>query len=265
VKNGLKNNYFLILRWKKEVERYLLYVGKITALQCENKEKEFYMKMKQIWVFLTFAIIALAVTSCASKPEVKAAQSARQAALEASKPIRTEPAQRPGWVDSVPDSASTLSFIGTAGRYATATGNHGARYFAEENGRTQLVDYYGTVMSNQARTHASTYGISSDVLAPQIAGQQLNERIAQNVSQALAPREYYTLVYLDTTNREAFEVYVLMQVDKSLVRRVIDNYGQEQAADYAKRAAAEQDAQRKQQLQKASEFFGGNLSSKLGF
>jgi hypothetical protein len=56
-----------------------------------------------------------------------------------------------------------------------------------------------------------------------------------------------------------------MQVDKALVRRVIDNYGQEQAADYAKKAAAEQDAARKQQLQKAAEFFGGNLSSTLGF
>jgi len=54
-----------------------------------------------------------------------------------------------------------------------------------------------------------------------------------------------------------------MQVDKALVRRIIDNYGKEQAADYAKKAAAEQDAARKQQLQKAAEFFGGNLSSSL--
>jgi hypothetical protein len=120
-------------------------------------------------------------------------------------------------------------------------------------------------MVNKARTYAATYGITSDVLAPQIVGQQLNERLAQNISQALAPREYYTLVYLDSTDREAFEVYVLMQVDKALVRRVIDNYGREQAADLAKRAAAEQDAARKQQLQRAAEFFGGNLSSSLEF
>jgi hypothetical protein len=207
------------------------------------------------------------MAGCASKPAAQArpAQSARDAAIQQATPIRTEPAQRPIWVDSVPDSPAILSFVGSAGRYATATGGTGARYYAEENGRTQLVDYYGTVMANKARTYASTYGISSEVLAPQIAGQQLNERIAQNVSQALAPREYYTLVYLDNTNREAFEVFVLMQVDKALVRRVIDNYGQEQAADYAKKAAAEQDAARKQQLQRAAEFFGGNLSSSLDF
>jgi hypothetical protein len=223
------------------------------------------MKAKEMAKMIGAMMIAAAITGCASQAEAASDRSARSAAIEQSKPIRTEPEQRPEWVDTVPNSPATLSFIGSAGRYATATGNTGARYYAEENGRTQLVDYYGTLMVNQARTHAATYGITSDVLAPQIAGQQLNERIAQNVAQALAPRSYYTLVYLDNTNREAFEVYVLMEVDKALVRRVIDNYGQEQAADYAKKAAAEQDAARRQQLEKAADFFGGNLSSKLGF
>jgi hypothetical protein len=221
------------------------------------------MKTGKLVIGLIAAAVAV-LAGCASKPEV-AAKSARDAAIAQATPIRTEPSQKPVWVDVVPDSPGLLSFIGSAGRYATATGNSGARYYAEENGRTQLVDYYGTVMANKARTYIATYGISSDVFAPQTVGQQLNERIAQNVSQSLAPREYYTLVYLDNTNREAYEVYVLMQIDKAFVRRVIDNYGQEQAADYARRAAAEQDSARKQQLQKAAEFFGGNLSSSLDF
>jgi hypothetical protein len=222
------------------------------------------MKTGKFFIGLAAVLAVAVLAGCASKPAVET-RSARQAAIEQATPIRTEPAQRPAWVDIVPDSPSTLSFVGSAGRYATATGSTGARYYAEENGRTQLVDFYGTVMANKARTYASTYGISSEVFAPQIAAQQLNERIAQNVSQALAPREYYTLVYLDGTNREAFEVYVLMQVDKTLVRRVIDNYGREQAADFSRRAAAEQDAARRQQLQRAAEFFGGNLSSSLEF
>jgi hypothetical protein len=220
------------------------------------------MKTVKLAIGMAAALTAAVLAGCGSSP-AKEAKSARQAAIEQATPIRTEPAQKPEWVYKVPVSTSTLSFIGSAGKYATATGNQGARYFAEENGRTQLVDYYGTVMVNKARTYASTYGITSDVLAPQVAAQQLNERVAQNVSQALAPREYYTEVYLDNTNREAFEVYVWMEVDKALVRRVIDNYGKEQAADYAKKAAAEQDAARRQQLQKAAEFFGGNLSSTL--
>ncbi|MDR1128306.1 MAG: hypothetical protein LBL20_03255 [Treponema sp.] len=218
------------------------------------------MKAKYMVILLVLAVRGMGCASGAA-----ANRSARNEAIAQATPIRTEPAQRPGWVDNVPDSPTILSFVGSAGRYATATGNMGARYYAEENGRTQLVDYYGTLMANQARTYAATYGIASDVLAPQIAGQQLNERIAERVSQALAPRNYYTLVYLDNTNREAFEVYVLMEVDKALVRRTIDNYGQEQVADYARKAAAEQDAARKQQLEKAAEYFGGDLSSKLGF
>jgi hypothetical protein len=221
------------------------------------------MKAKEMVKMIGAIMAAVAITGCAS--QTVSTRSARSAAIEQSKPIRTEPEQRPVWVDTVPDSPTTLSFVGSAGRYATATGNTGARYYAEENGRTQLVDYFGTIMANQARTYAATYGISGDVLSPQSAGQQLNERIAQNVARALAPRGYYTVVYLDNTNREAFEVYVLMEVDKALVRRVIDSYGEEQAADYAEKAAAEQDAALKQQLEKAAEIFGGNLSSKLGF
>jgi hypothetical protein len=220
---------------------------------------------------ISVLLFVMAVTSCSSSPAsekskpVTPQQAARNEAIANTLPIRTMPAQRPSWVDNVPDTASVQSFIGSAGRYATATGNTGARYYAEENGRTQLVAFYGTLLSDKARTYASTFGITSETLAPQVAGQQLNERIAQNVAQALAAREYYTEVYLDQSNREAYEVYVLMQIDKAIVRRVIDSYGQEQADAYKKRAAAEQDAARKQQLERAAEFFGGNLSSTLGF
>jgi hypothetical protein len=79
----------------------------------------------------------------------------------------------------------------------------------------------------------------------------------------LAPVQFYTEVYLDTANQEAYQVYVHMEIAKSRVAKVIDDYGKEAAADYAKRAAAERDAERKQQFEKAAEFFGGNLSSTL--
>jgi hypothetical protein len=216
---------------------------------------------KNLIVFMVCG--AALIAGCASSSGTAEQRNARSAAAERSKPIRTEPDKRPDWVDTVPKSDKYLYFTGSAGRYATATGNFGARYYAEENGRTQLVDYYGTLMVNKARTYASTYGITAETLSPQIAGQQLNERIAQSVAQALAPQSYYTQVYLDENNREAFEVYVLMEVDKKLVARVIDNYGQEEAEKYAKQAAQEQDAARKKQLEKAAEFFGGNLSSTL--
>jgi hypothetical protein len=211
-------------------------------------------------VALIASVMVFASAGCGSAPAVPA-KSERELAIERAAPIRTEPAQRPGWVDSVPQSATTLHFVGTSLRYATSGQ---ARDTAQENGRRQLVDYYGTLMVNKGREYTATYGISNEVFSPQVAAQQLNERIAQNVSQALGASEFFTQVFLDETNREAFEVYVLMGVDKTLVARVIDNYGKEAAEDLMKKAASEQDAKRREQMEKAAEFFGGNLSSSLG-
>jgi hypothetical protein len=205
-------------------------------------------------------VVLVSAAFASGKKEAPPAKTARELAIEAAAPIRTSPAQRPEWIDTVPQSATVLSFVGTSLRYATEAQ---ARDNAQESGRTQLVDYYGTVMSNKARTYTATYGISNEVFSPQIAGQQLNERIAQNIAQALGARSFYTEVFLDNTNREAFTTYVLMEIEKARVAKVIDDYGKETAADLAKRAAGEQDAARKQQMEKAAEFFGGNLSSSL--
>jgi hypothetical protein len=221
-----------------------------------------------ILALVTGAILAACASAPVSPPPAASGsaaqqapqQSAREAAIEAARPIRTSTPARPDWIDIVPKSSTDLSFIGASLRFAT---DAQARNNAQEDGRRQLVDYYGTLMANKAREYSATAGISNEVFAPQIAAQQLNERIAQNVAQALAPVQFYTEVYLDTANQEAYQVYVLMEIAKSRVAQVIDNYGKEQAADYAKRAAAERDAERKQQLEKAAEFFGGNLSSTL--
>jgi hypothetical protein len=206
-------------------------------------------------------IIALTVIMVLGGCKTAPVKSERELAIERAAPIRTEPAQRPEWIDSVPSSPSRLIFVGTSLRYATAGQ---ARDNAQENARRQLVDYYGTLMVNKGREYTATYGISNEVFSPQIAAQQLNERVAQGVSQALEAREFYTQVYLDETNREAFEVNVCMEIDKAIVARIIDNYGRETAEDLLKKAAEEQDARRREQMEKAAEFFGGNLSSSLG-
>jgi hypothetical protein len=219
-------------------------------LRDEDKLSKGDIAMKKTILF--FALLALAFTACST--------TRREATIANLRPIRTEPASRPVWVDALPRSAAELSFVGTSVRYATAAD---ARNNAQEDARRQLVDYYGTLMVNKGREYTATTGISSDVFSPQRAAQALNERIAQNVAQALAVNSYYTEVYLDNTNREAYVVYVLMDIEKSRVARVVDDYGREAAADYARRAAAEQDAVRKQQLEQAAEFFGGNLSSTL--
>jgi hypothetical protein len=228
-----------------------------------NEGRKVFMKktVRQIigafpLVFVGFFLI---LTACAGSP-AQQQRSARDLAIEAALPIRTSAAQRPEWIDTVPQVTNVLNFVGTSLRYATEAQ---ARDNAQENGRRQLVDYYGTVMSNKAREYTATFGISSDVFSPQIAGQQLNQRIAENIAQALGARSFYTEVFLDDTNREAFTVYVLMEIEKARVANVLADVGQETAANLARQAAEEQDAARRQQMEKAAEFFGGNLSSSL--
>jgi len=216
------------------------------------------MRMKRI-VSLTVVFIAAIAVSVVSMG------CARNEAMRRSLPIRTEPEKRPEWVYNVPpDTPTTKSFVGTAGRYATATGNSGARHFAEANGRQQLVNFYGTRIWAVAQNYTASYGISSEVLDPMELAQEFNEWASQNLAQGLYPRSYFTQVFLDSSNNEAYEVYVLMEIDRDLITQVINNYGKEQAEAYAKQVEAEQNTVQKQLLQRAVEFFGGNFSSTLG-
>jgi hypothetical protein len=212
-------------------------------------------------LIVILAGVSLVFASCGGTPApVREQRSARELAIEMAKPIRTSQAQRPEWIDEIPQSSTVLSFVGISNRFTTealARGN------AQENARGQLVDFYGTVMVNKGREYTATYGLSNEVFSPQVAGQRLNERIAQAVSQALGERRAYWENFMDENNREYYVTYVEMQIEKARVARVIDDFGKEEAAELQKKAAAEQDAQRRRQLERAAEFFGGNLSSTL--
>ena len=87
------------------------------------------MKVKQFFILGALALAAAAVTGCASHPTMQT-MTPRQAAIEGATPIRTMPAERPVWVDFVPESTTSLFFAGSAGRFATETGNHGSRFFS---------------------------------------------------------------------------------------------------------------------------------------
>jgi hypothetical protein len=98
-----------------------------------------------------------------------------------------------------------------------------------------------------------------------VVSQRLDERISQGVSQALEMRKTYWNYFMDENDREYYIFYAQMQIARAKVEKMIDDFGKAEAADLKKRAAAEQDAQRRQQIEKAAEFFGGNLSSSLDF
>jgi len=216
--------------------------------------------MKNVFSTIFAAIMAIALFSgCASSPEKQAAQK-RAAALEALKPIQTIPEKRPDWVDSVPLTKTQLAFVGVSNKYAT---DAEARNEAQTNARLQLVHYYGTLMSDKGRTAKSSYGITSDVFDPQVASQQLEEYLTEGIAKQIAAKDFYTEVYLTTDAEYAYIVYALLPIEKSVADAAVKEYLQNAADAYKAQAEAEKDAEKRQQLEKAADFFGGTLQSSI--
>nr|WP_314992652.1 hypothetical protein [uncultured Treponema sp.] len=215
--------------------------------------------MKKL-LFVLAAVTAVSViTGCESSPDTQADR-ARERALNALKPYKTEPAQRPSWIDNVPHTKTELVFVGLSTKWATEAE---AKDKAQENGRNQLVKYYGTLITAQGRTAKATYGISSDVFAPQQVSQELEEYVAKSLSKKLAAYSFYVESYLTKDMEESHIAYALMKIDKSDANKAMEEYCDDKADDARKKAAAEKDAERKKQLEKAADFFGGQLKSSL--
>jgi len=171
--------------------------------------------------------------------------------------IRTIPTERPDWVDNPPHSNEELVFVGVSKRFSTQTD---ARNQAQEDGRKQLCDYYGTSMVNEVERISGTFGLSHETFSPQIAGLEIEKRIAQNTVQALKAKSFYTEVYEENAG-EAYIVYVLMVIDKGFVTKIIDNYIKEIADDLRRKAAAEKDAEMRKQIEEASKYLRNDFNS----
>lgn len=216
--------------------------------------------MKKFWKNIVFcAILVFIVAGCASSRADKLANK-REAALAALDPVRTIPEKRPNWVDKLPITDKQLAFVGVSDQYAT---DSAARDDAQADGRTQLVRYYGTLISEKGRNASSIYGISSDVFDPQIASQELEEFISEGLVQSFSANEFYTEVYVTVDAKTSYKVYALMLIEKAVADKAAQEYLGKKAEEYRSKAAAEQDAKKREQLEKAAEFFGGSLSSSL--
>lgn len=215
--------------------------------------------MRKFIGMMTVLVAAALVIGCASSPEKEAAKK-RAAALEALKPIQSIPEKRPDWVDSVPITKTELAFVGVSNQYAT---DAEARNAAQNNARNQLVHYYGTLMSDKGRTAKASYGITSDVFDPQIASQELEEYLYEGIAKQIAAKEFYTEVYLTTDTKYAYKVYALLPIEKKIADAAIKEYLQNAADAYKAQAAAERDAEKRMQFEKASDFFGGTLQTSL--
>lgn len=215
--------------------------------------------MKKILGLVMVTVALTCLMSCVSTAE-KQAKKERAAALEALKPVRTIPEKRLSWVDSVPNTKSELAFIGVSNQYATEAE---ARNEAQRDGRYQLVNYYGTLMSDAGRTAKGTSGLTSDVFDPEVKSQELKEYLSSGIASKISAKEYYTEIYLTTENKYAYKVFALMGIEKSVADKAVEDFMKQQADSYKKQAAAEKDAAKRKQLEEAAEWFGGSLESNI--
>lgn len=219
------------------------------------------MKRKLVLIALSVVLAAnFSGYAKSAKKQAKEAARQREAAIAALKPIQTIPEKRPSWVDSVPITGKMLAFVGVSNQYAT---DAEARNVAQSDGRGQLVKYYGTLMSDRGRTATATYGITSDVFDPQVASQELEEFVAEGLAKGLPAKEFYTEIYFTQSSKNAYKVYALMQIDKEQADKAMQEYCNQKAAEYQSKAEAEKDAEKRRQLEKTAELFGGMLKSSL--
>ena len=220
--------------------------------------------MKRKLVLIAMAVMAVNFSGFAKSAKKQAKEAARQreAAIAALKPIQTIPEKRPSWVDSLPITSKTLSFVGVSIMYVIEA-EANARNEAQNDGRGQLVKYYGTLMSDKGIKATATYGITSDVFDPQVASQELEEFVAEGLAKGLPAKDFYTEIYLTQDSKNKLKVYALMQIDKEQADKAMQEYCNQKAAEYQSKAEAEKDAEKRRQLEKTSELFGGMLQPSL--
>jgi hypothetical protein len=178
-------------------------------------------------------------------------------------PYRTIPEKgsRPEWTYRLSSGASNsaLAFRGISGREVN---EQLAQNGAQNNGRQQLVQYYGTAVASFMEELTATYGLVGDTLNPQIAGDTFLREVANNLAQQLFPSEYYTEVYLDGNNRDAFLTYVLMTIPTSTADKAISDYGKQQADKLRAEAQAAATAELKEQFEQSARIFD-NLPDRI--
>ncbi|MBP5175101.1 MAG: hypothetical protein ILP07_04200 [Treponema sp.] len=207
------------------------------------------------------AALALALLSgCASSPEKEAARK-RAAAMDALTPLKTIPEKRPAWVDSVPITKSELAFVGVSDEKVAS--DQIARNRAENDARKKLVHFYGTPMKDAGRSASASYGLSSDVFDPEMVSQQFETYLSEGVAKEITAREYYTEIYqsLNEDYQFTYKVYALLPIEKKVADAALKEFAQKEADAYKAKAAAERDAERRSQLEKAADYFGGPLQT----
>jgi len=160
---------------------------------------------------------------------------------------------RPVWVNTVPSGC----FVGISMIYPNEAQ---ARSAAREDGIKQLIQYYGTTLNDKLKIYIGTHGDTGSTLISTMASEQFTELLTKGLAQSLSAREYYIEIQKNTV-KKGYIAFALMQVDSSYLNRAAAGA----AIEIGKKANLEPDAIKKIQMQRAAEFFSGNLSNVFDF
>jgi hypothetical protein len=143
--------------------------------------------------------------------------------------VWSEPAEKPEWVDVVPQRETEIYFVGTSQIFDT-TAN--ARDNARESARIQVLEYYGQVIEKQATALSSVSGSTRDTLNPYINREDEIRVFAQNVVSEVATVAYFTEMYLNSNNKEEYIVYTLHRINREKAEEEISGYAKNISSRY---------------------------------
>jgi hypothetical protein len=144
--------------------------------------------------------------------------------------IRTEPAEKPVWVDAVKHTGEELRFVGTSLRYNAVAESRDA---ARENARSQVLKFYGEFIQSQGLEKGIIKGNSGDTLEAMLEREEEIYRFAQSVVSQVKAENYYTEIYLDEQNQESYVVYVLCTVPRKKAETEIQDFPKNVSERYA--------------------------------
>jgi hypothetical protein len=189
---------------------------------------------------LVAAVILLAAVLGACATAGTQTVPARQAAVQGADTrrvlSRTEPAEKPLWVNTTPQSGTELYFTGISGMYGDAAD---ARKAARDDAFNQVVRYYGEYIQTSSVEKTSAAGIEGS-LELYLAYEEDITRFAQAVVSQVGVDNYYTEVYTDPANGEVYQVYVLCQISKQKAETDIRDFARNISGRYGNLLSTQQ-------------------------
>jgi hypothetical protein len=178
-----------------------------------------------VFLFTVFPQKILYANSSQEKTVTQDAQS-----VQNKTPVRREPAEKPEWVHTVPQSNTEFFFVGTSQPYDTAAN---ARDNARESARNQVLKFSGEFIESRAIARAGVSGSTRETLEGYINREDVFQSFAQNIVSEVSTTRYYTEVYLNSSNREEYVVYVLCQIGRQKAEDEIANFAKNISQRYA--------------------------------